>query len=401
MGENLIRLEEFTALQEQYLLNTKDFLQIVMNEIKARRSQVELLESEVEDVKQENERLKNYIAMLEAQLKSKKLEESVSEEKIDVCNNKTNVSVVKQETEMMNIEELMKQIKQSFIAEEEQKLIGLLEYTYQNAAYYNTLWENRLINQLLCISYFYNYDKKMIQNYSSIREYLKIELEGNKLYRLLCQDREKKIYDKVKICASRYMETHENIYGFEGKAAKELRKKIKRACIPYRKEIFKKSNCCSRQIGMKEMWVFMKDSAGAVKVEAKYCKKCSKFYLERHEVAHINILIAPHEIKTKLDKEIEQKIIISNNNQEISKSTSGELNINLNKTSPLMQMGYTTSKSEQERWRILTQHAMPTLGKEKTKNYLKLFIKMHGSKANMKNAVAAWQKDLNKIESYF
>ena len=71
--------------------------------------------------------------------------------------------------------------------------------------------------------------------------------------------------------------------------------------------------------------------------------------------------------------------------------------IPLNEKSPLKVLGYDTTKSKEERWRILTQQAIPKLGKQKVVWYINFFIKMHKKKATMASAIKEWEYDLRRL----
>ncbi|MEG0579639.1 MAG: hypothetical protein RR490_06970, partial [Niameybacter sp.] len=71
--------------------------------------------------------------------------------------------------------------------------------------------------------------------------------------------------------------------------------------------------------------------------------------------------------------------------------------ISLNEKSPLKVLGYDTTKSREERWRILTQQAIPKLGKTKVVWYINFFIKLHKSKPTMASAIKEWEYDLKKL----
>lgn len=71
--------------------------------------------------------------------------------------------------------------------------------------------------------------------------------------------------------------------------------------------------------------------------------------------------------------------------------------IPLNEKSPLKVLGYDTTKSKEERWRILTQQAIPKLGKAKVVWYINFFIKLHRSKPTMASAIKEWEYDLRRL----
>ena len=69
----------------------------------------------------------------------------------------------------------------------------------------------------------------------------------------------------------------------------------------------------------------------------------------------------------------------------------------LSDQSVLKVMGYSTTKSREERWRILNQVAIPKLGKQRVVGYLKFFVKLHKSKLSMDSAVKEWEYDLRRL----
>lgn len=69
----------------------------------------------------------------------------------------------------------------------------------------------------------------------------------------------------------------------------------------------------------------------------------------------------------------------------------------LNAESEIKKMGYSTSLSRMERWRILKDKAVPKLGKAKVIGHIRFLIKMNKNRSGMFNAVSEWEYDLEKL----
>lgn len=71
--------------------------------------------------------------------------------------------------------------------------------------------------------------------------------------------------------------------------------------------------------------------------------------------------------------------------------------IALNDESELKKLGYSTTLSENERWNILRNKAIPQLGARKVVWYLRMFIKINRHRKDRLSAVQKWEKDLEKV----
>ncbi|WP_300898627.1 hypothetical protein [uncultured Clostridium sp.] len=74
-------------------------------------------------------------------------------------------------------------------------------------------------------------------------------------------------------------------------------------------------------------------------------------------------------------------------------------NNNLNAESEIKKMGYSTSLSKVDRWNILTNKAIPCLGKAKVMGHIGFLIKMNKNRSNMSNAVREWTYDLERLQT--
>ncbi|MFP6680392.1 MAG: phospholipase D family protein [Dehalococcoidia bacterium] len=65
---------------------------------------------------------------------------------------------------------------------------------------------------------------------------------------------------------------------------------------------------------------------------------------------------------------------------------------------PLTQLGYSTSKSRTERWKILTEEAVPGLGEAEVTATIKRFItRAEASEKNFEDALVEWYHDLGRL----
>lgn len=149
----------------------------------------------------------------------------------------------------------------------------------------------------------------------------------------------------------------------------------------------------NRELVRKKVFIDMINSLNVTKVvpySMYICDMCKTAYISEKELEDINEKYRPYKLRLSNEK--------YNSIEKVENKDSVDVNeINLNKESPLKVMGYNTSVGREERWRILTQLAMPKLGKAQVISYLKYFINFHGKKANMKNAVYEWKYDLDRI----
>lgn len=76
---------------------------------------------------------------------------------------------------------------------------------------------------------------------------------------------------------------------------------------------------------------------------------------------------------------------------------------NLNDQSELSKLGYSSRLSRSQRWRILTDNAIPKIGLARTRNYLEWFIRIKSADTNRdySHAISEWIYDLNQINKYY
>lgn len=340
--------------------------------------------------------------------------------------NEVNELEIKKE-KLKNIQELMQEIDTAFIADRSEKVIKLFEYMCRHREFYSQNLGVQRANHLLCIGYLYGCDKKLIDSFTEVKEYLSKENERNKLYRLMCQDDDAKIFDSANECIATYVCS--KIFGFERDLANHLRRRINKQCIPYISKIKIGKGCHQLSQVNKVVWIRInnnKKKLRILKIEARYCSKCDQFYIDekllKYKGMDLSNKIEGIQTNNIISKRKSKKAVVPSyaknivNQIKVKETTvirdekrapihwtvstqdkSSDFLGNLNQESPLKRLGYSTKKSKEERWRILQQEAVPRLGRDTVIGYLKMFIRMHDGRTQMAVAVSTWKYDLQRL----
>lgn len=293
-----------------------------------------------------------------------------------------------QKSSHYNIATLVELIADAFRKSDNKKLKKLFDYLLDNDQYYKNKLDHQSIQNLLYIGYFHGYDKLLINKYDEIKTF--VTCHQSKLYQLLANERQTYGYKVVDQCLIEYMRREgASMAGLNRDNASYLKKKLKEGAMPCIDKLYEQMEygvCLHSNKYYKRKRVWMKNTKmnQYIGFEATYCSKCNRYYISQLDIKNLNEYLAPYQMSTINDTPLNSK-------SEYRES-------NLNTTSVLKQMGYETTKSREERWRLLTQVIIPKLGKAKVTNHLKFLIRLHGSKAQMANAVFEWQYDLSRLQ---
>lgn len=119
-------------------------------------------------------------------------------------------------------------------------------------------------------------------------------------------------------------------------------------------------------------------------IELWYCEECGRFYLNQREFIETERRLDG--LSSIRNKDIEQESISSSSWKQEERALIPKLEVRNSKVSdesPLKEMGYDTLKSDQERWWILSEKAIPRLGKNKVIFYLEMFLRMSRNNQQM------------------
>lgn len=327
------------------------------------------------------------------------------------------------EKNIYSMEQIKKAIKTYVEQENWEKLKDAIKYVIRNYKYYQPLFEYDKLYDFLLISYVFEYDEAFIKRFVTDEQLLMENMKGYNLYSMLRAEKNMPLYTLQLDCAARKIRQEiENKEVFKIINGKRLLDKIKQNLIPYTKKILVNGEMGDLINEPDNIWyrskVFVRSKRKTivrmVLIEAWKKDSSSKIFISPEELSILHKKIEPYRLSTKQNTDTEKsqpklgaqkesktiEIYISNTSIEITKSSKqfDGKEISLNDQSVLKTMGYSTTKSPEERWRILSQIAVPQLGKQKVVGYLKFFIKLHKTKKNMVSAIQRWEYDLRRLE---
>lgn len=328
------------------------------------------------------------------------------------------------EKSLYSIEQINRTIKVYTEQEQWKKLNATIKYVIKNYEYYQSIFEYDNLYDFLFISYIFGYDKIFIERFAVDEQVLMNNKIGYDLYHMLQEEKDMPLYIVKCNCANKVITKNiskGNIFRIIN--AKMLFRKMQTNTIPYTGNIWV-SDQVENIIKPSGIWnktkVFAKVSGQdkMVLIEAWQKRSSLQCFISKKELSVINANIAPYRLRTKgntdtvksEDKQVYDQV--SNNivggyashaNARVVKSKQefDGKEMLLSDQSVLKVMGYSTTKSREERWRILNQVAIPQLGKQRVVGYLKFFVKLHRSKISMDSAVKEWEYDLRRLETLY
>lgn len=287
--------------------------------------------------------------------------------------------------------------------------------------------------QLLFIAYLYNLDREFLRVYGE-----GLDNRNNKaieLYYLIKSEAEKVANNKeYDTCVGKFIIQNKDELILE----KDILDAIVEKNYKYFNEVevlyFGEDICSKHKQMLQGKKVFINsynelNHEKVIPISARYCSECNKVFinnkkLEKINKAHgkfkINTSNAEKEIssgnsknKREENKNIENlnsNLIIEFNRADFIKAEKSVDSIkdssinhqdfnsnNLNDESKLRKLGYSSSLTREERWGILTNRAIPVLGKKQIERHIEWLIKFNRNKSSMENALHEWQYDLNKL----
>lgn len=325
---------------------------------------------------------------------------------------------------LYSIEQINRAIKIYTEQEQWKKLNATIKYVIKNYEYYQSIFEYDNLYDFLFISYIFGYDKIFIERFAVDEQVLMNNKIGYDLYHMLQEEKNMPLYIVQCNCANKVITKNiskGNIFRIIN--AKILFRKIQTNTIPYIGNIWVNDQV-ENIIKPSGLWnktqVFAKVNGKdkMVLIEAWQKRSSLQCFISKKELSVINANIAPYRLRTKgntdtvksEDKQVYDQV--SNNivggyashaNARVVKSKQefDGKEMLLSDQSVLKVMGYSTTKSREERWRILNQVAIPQLGKQRVVGYLKFFVKLHRSKISMDSAVKEWEYDLRRLETLY
>lgn len=165
-----------------------------------------------------------------------------------------------------------------------------------------------------------------------------------------------------------------------------------------------------------------KEVEGYVKHDVLYCPKCGEYFLDKIIMNQIQKVVGDKRIKTKGFRQpnvqvvpIPHKIADQVSKQEIrwpstavketTHSSTRDAYV-LQEKSELFRLGYKiTGLSRNQRWAILQNKAIPTLGLERTvkiiANNIKLFKRQKNGAIKFHYAISEWEHDINRLKKEY
>lgn len=317
--------------------------------------------------------------------------------------------------ELYSIPQINKAIKKYVDADEWGKLKSALRYVIKHYEHYQELFDEETFYEYLLMSYMFEYNEIFCKRFATARERLTTSSTGFSIYRMIEAEKNMAIYTTQLNCASRAMDQSipkKNI--FRQMDGKKVLKRLKKIAIPHTNKLQLMENLEKVVTNSNSLWkkykVFVKtQEAKMILIEAWRKNDTGSWFITTETYQNIQSKLAKKQIKMVPASGMVENPSQDRNNEvsavNYTKSSS-IANVNkdtvvseipLNEKSPLKVLGYDTTKSKEERWRILTQQAIPKLGKQKVVWYINFFIKMHKKKATMASAIKEWEYDLRRL----
>lgn len=366
----------FKEIKKQYLKCTDDYIEQFIDNIEKLEEELIKAKKKIIDLSTEVNKQKKIIFEQKAQLNEN--EKVINELKL--------LANINSKESMCLYNKLIKEYTKGNI----RKVINILNQFTSNKNYLNLLNDKEQIT-IFFIAADCKQEEKLINIYNNIVSKYKIEKMFYEVYKSSnAATKENKMIDT---CIGKFIYENKDEFIIEDNVIN----KILQNNYKYVRDIeLKEDVICkihNRALIRKKVFIDMTNSLNVTKVvpySMYICDICKTGYISEEELKGINEKNSPYKLRLLNEK--------YENIENVGNENSVHVNeINLNKESPLKVMGYNTSVGREERWRILTQLAIPKLGKARVISYLKHFINFHGKKANMKNAVYEWQYDLDRL----
>lgn len=336
---------------------------------------------------------------------------------LDTCEEEkqTKLAEINKDKELYSIPQINNAIRKYVEGDEWEKLKGALRYVIKHYKYYQGLFDEETFYEYLLMSYMFEYDEIFCKRFASARERLTTTSVGCSIYSMIEAEKNMSLYTTQLNCASRAMDQSipkKNI--FRQMDGKKVLKRLKKIFIPHTNKVQVLETLEEVVMNPDSVWkkykVFVKtQEAKMILIEAWRKNDTGSWFITTATYKNIKPQLAKKQIKiVPILGRIENSSQNAYNQVSIAEYTksSSITNINqdatvseipLNEKSPLKVIGYDTKKSKEERWRILTQQAIPKLGKAKVVWYINFFIKMHRKKPTMASAIKEWEYDLRRL----
>lgn len=318
-------------------------------------------------------------------------------------------------SELYSIAQINKAIKKYVDADEWGKLKSALRYVIKHYEYYQELFDEETFYEYLLMSYMFEYSEVFRKRFAAARERLTTSSTAFSICRMIEAEKNMAMYTTQLNCASRAIDQSipkKTI--FRQIDGKKVLKQLKKIIIPHTNKLqlmkdFKKVIANSNILWKKDKVFVETQEAKMILIEAWRKNDTGEWFITTGTYQSIWPKLAKNQIKIVPNSGVVENLSQERNNKASAVNytkSSNIVNVNkdtvvseipLNEKSPLKILGYDTTKSKEERWRILTQQAIPKLGKQKVIWYINFFIKMHRTKATMASAIKEWEYDLRRL----
>lgn len=338
-------------------------------------------------------------------------------ELLNICEEEKQPKVTQsiKQNELYSIPQINKAIKKYVDGDEWEKLKSALRYVIKHHNHYQQLFDSGTFCEYLLISYMFEYEVVFCKTFTSTKERL---MQVNAAYNLHCMletEKNMPLYTLQLNCASRAMDQGRNRNDiFKIVDGKKILTHLKKGVIPHTRQVTVMETLEKVAKDSRSTWekykVFVRTQEGKMILIEGWKKNITGAWFITLET-YQNIKDKMNSKQIKIVGNTEARGVQSQNRDKHPSGTaysnaSSVTNVNkdtangeisLNEKSPLKVLGYDTTKSREERWRILTQQAIPKLGKTKVVWYINFFIKLHKSKPTMASAIKEWEYDLKKL----
>lgn len=318
--------------------------------------------------------------------------------------NKVQSHDIKQEKgNSKEINNLIKLLRESYLKEDKTKQKKILEFMLRNKDVYNKTIQQEHLFILVFLPYLYNWDHKVMSHLVVIETLLSHEKNKMlyKLYNMVCKERVAIEYSTISHPVRQYIEYNQHQIAHSDPVLKnKLLDTIREKSYLYFNQVYCRENVtlCPRhreKLNRLKVAIKLVNSQDYIIVEALYCEKCNRAYINNVDINFIHSQIRPLKLNIAYD---EANIGTSTNTKAKSKTVESK-NIELQQTSELSQLGYSVTKSKEERWRILQNMAIPKLGKKQVIKHLEWLIQYNKNHKHRERAIDEWKYDLRRLKS--
>lgn len=307
------------------------------------------------------------------------------------------------QTEPKTLDELMFLLRESYLKDDKVKQNKILAYMIKHKDIYNNKIQSKHLFLLVLLTYIHNWDHKVLLELPTIEKLLKesSNMTLYRLYRMLCKERTVLENCSIVEVASRFIDYNpHSIREVDVVLKDKLLDEVKERSFLY----FNNVHCIESTIvcpihrtGLinKKAAVALSNGQGFGIVRVMHCPKCHKAYLKKEDINYIHDQMRPHKLKITYG-ELEEIITA----QGKSNTKQGQnTNNNFQQSSELSNLGYSVTKSKEERWRILQNQAIPKLGKKKVIAHIEWLIKYNKNNVHRERAIGEWSYDLRRLKS--